>query len=104
MTDTVIEPDPGGFVSIADAARHVGLSPWTIRDRIRSGGLTAYKTGRKHNAAVRVRLTANGPGARALLTSTNCRLVVKSLVPQGIAVLKAFAAQWFSALYGILHP
>ena len=56
MTDTMIEPDPDRFVSIADAARHVDLSPWTIRDRIRSGALTAYKTGRKHNAAVRVRL------------------------------------------------
>jgi excisionase family DNA binding protein len=50
MEDTVqskpteIEP---AFVSIADAARYVGISEWSVKDLLRQGVLQARKSGRR---------------------------------------------------------
>ena len=46
---------PEHFLTVANVARQLGVSPWTVRDWIKDGKLAAYKVGRSLKAPVRIR-------------------------------------------------
>jgi excisionase family DNA binding protein len=46
---------PEQVLSVANVARQLGVSPWTVRDWIKDGKLAAYKVGRTVKSPVRIK-------------------------------------------------
>ena len=43
------------YLTVANVARQLGVSPWTVRDWIKDGKLAAYKVGRSVKSPVRIK-------------------------------------------------
>lgn len=55
MTATCADPaylTHPAYLTLQDASRYVGLSHWTLRDRIREGILPAHRAGRSANSRI----------------------------------------------------
>lgn len=53
MRDNPHQPEQ--YLTVANVARQLGVSAWTVRDWLKDGKLAAYKVGRSRKAPVRIK-------------------------------------------------
>ena len=56
MTTKTSEPSPAIYASMSEAARMIGVSRVTLRERVIDGQLPAVRVGKGRGAAVRVKV------------------------------------------------